>query len=517
MLRESSQRSISLSPYSGIYDAVVPQDHLLRKVKDNIDFSFVNPMLKKQYCEALGRPAKEPEMMFKLMFMKKIYDLSDVRVVSQAQTDMAVKYFLDLDPEAPMIDPSLMTKFRKLRITEDILEEMLRETVRQAIEKGIIKSKTIIMDSTHTQAAVRPKTVTQVLRELSRQLRREIYQNLYELSDKFPEKPEITAELDEEIDYTVRLLDAVAAGIENCDNQELQALYARIRELIDTDEIREIRSKDDEDARFGHKTPTSTFFGYKNHIAMTEERIIAGMEVTSGEEADVNCLIALSERAKNNGVDVKEIVGDRAYVSSGNLAYCDEMGISLIALTNPAVAASAEAKDDGFHFNKDANALQCPAGELSTCVHKKKAEKGDSTYWTYRFSRKKCNVCPQKDQCAAFRKRDSYYRVVVLSDKMQERLEFEKSEAFSKRLEIRSRIEEKNGEMKQAHGLRRADSMGLEAMRLQAYFTAFAVNAKRIVTLAAVNYPHMPSACKKLREFSPLQLFLLRFRRLRAA
>jgi len=76
------------------------------------DFSFVNPMLKKQYCEAFGRPAKEPAMMFKLMFMKKIYDLSHARLVSQAQTDMAVKYFLDLDPEAPMIDPSLMTKFR---------------------------------------------------------------------------------------------------------------------------------------------------------------------------------------------------------------------------------------------------------------------------------------------------------------------------------------------------------------------------------------------------------------------
>ena len=46
MLRENSQMRVSLSPYSGIYDAVVPQDHLLRKIKDTIDFSFVNPMLK---------------------------------------------------------------------------------------------------------------------------------------------------------------------------------------------------------------------------------------------------------------------------------------------------------------------------------------------------------------------------------------------------------------------------------------------------------------------------------------
>jgi len=199
MLRENDQIKMSLSSYSGIYDVVVPQDHLLRKIKDKIDFSFVNPMLRKQYCEAFGRPAAEPEMMFKLMFLKKMYDLSDTRLISQAQTDMAVKYFLDLDPEAPMIDPSLMTKFRKLRITEDILEEMLRETIHQAIQRGIIKSNTIIVDATHTVANARRVTPTQVLRELSKQLRREIYQHMTDLSTVFPEKPEITAELDTKI------------------------------------------------------------------------------------------------------------------------------------------------------------------------------------------------------------------------------------------------------------------------------------------------------------------------------
>ena len=50
-------------------------------------------------------------------------------------------------------------------------------------------------------------------------------------------------------------------------------------------------------------------------------------------------------------------------------------------------------------------------------------------------------------------------------------------------MKIRHRIEEKNGELKEAHGLRRADSRGLFAMSLQMYFTAFTVNIKRIVKL----------------------------------
>ena len=143
-------------------------------------------MLRKQYRKHVGRPAKEPEMMFKLLFLKKRYDLSDKILISSAQTDMAYKYFLDLEPEEKMIAPSLLTKFRKTRITEDILEEMLKETIQQALDKGLIKSGIIIVDSTHTNASVRAKSPAQILRDMSKQLRKEIYKSAYELSEKFP-------------------------------------------------------------------------------------------------------------------------------------------------------------------------------------------------------------------------------------------------------------------------------------------------------------------------------------------
>ena len=40
----------------------------------------------------------------------------------------------------------------------------------------------------------------------------------------------------------------------------------------------------DADARIGHKTEDSSFFGYKTHIAMSDERIITAATVTSGEK-----------------------------------------------------------------------------------------------------------------------------------------------------------------------------------------------------------------------------------------
>ena len=103
-------------------------------------------------------------MMFKQEFLKKIYDLSDEALIRDIKVNMAFKYFLGMNPEDEPVDSSLLTKFRKTRITEDILEEMLTEMVRQAIEKGLIKSRMVIVDATHSKASAKHETPTQILR-----------------------------------------------------------------------------------------------------------------------------------------------------------------------------------------------------------------------------------------------------------------------------------------------------------------------------------------------------------------
>ena len=128
--------------------------------------------------------------------------------------------------------------------------------------------------------------------------------------------------------------------------------------------------------------------------------------------------------------------------------------------------------------------LQCPAGELSTRVEKRTAKNGN-TYLRYIFSKVTCRKCPQREKCRVGRSnaKTRSYSITQASEKNLERLKFEESEYFQERMKIRHRIEEKNGELKEAHGLRKADSRGLFAMHLQMYFTAFTANVKRIVRL----------------------------------
>ena len=102
---------------------------------------------------------------------------------------MSFKFFLDMTPEEGVINPSSLTKFCKLRLKDtNLLDILISKTVGIAIEKGIIKSKTIIVDATHTKSRYNFKTPQQVLKEQAKALRQEVYKIDEKIKERFPEK-----------------------------------------------------------------------------------------------------------------------------------------------------------------------------------------------------------------------------------------------------------------------------------------------------------------------------------------
>ena len=86
-----NQQSLNLSPYSAIYDVVVPKDNMLRKINDLIDFSFGYEELKNNYCHDNGRNAIHPIRMFKYLLLKSIFSLSDIDIVARSQYGSGAK------------------------------------------------------------------------------------------------------------------------------------------------------------------------------------------------------------------------------------------------------------------------------------------------------------------------------------------------------------------------------------------------------------------------------------------
>ena len=296
------QQNLILSPYLGIYDLVVPQDNLLRKINILVDFSFIYDELRDKYCLDNGRTAISPVRMFKYLLLKSIFDISDVDVVERSKYDMSFKYFLDMAPEEAVIEPSSLTKFRRLRLKDiNLLDMLINKTVEIAIEKGIIKSSSIIVDSTHTNARYNQKSPRENLVEHSKRLRKAVYGIDEKMKEQFPSKVN-NGLLEDELEYCQKLMTVIENNETISNFPAVKEKLNMLKELV-ADDLEELELlSNDTDAKVGHKTADTAFFGYKTHIAMTEERIITAAVVTSGEKHDGKQLQELVEKSEQAGM-----------------------------------------------------------------------------------------------------------------------------------------------------------------------------------------------------------------------
>jgi len=482
------QQELLISKYIELYDILVSKDNFLRQINDLVDFSFVYDELLSNYSLDQGRGAKDPILMFKYLLLKTIYKVSDVDVVNRSLTDLSFKYFLNLAPEdTNLINPSSLTKFRKLRLVDmNLLDLLIEKTVQIAIKEGVLKSKTIIIDATHTKARYNQQSAREVLLQRAKQLRKEIYGVDESYKDKFPKKVS-SGLLEDVIEYCQKLSGVVNASPQLMPYAKIQERLNYLNEAIE-DDIEQLQLSKDADAKIGHKTADTSFFGYKSHIAMSDERIITSAIVTTGEKSDGKYLETLIEKSEKAGMEVEEILADAAYSGKDNIGYTKEKNIQLISRLNPAVSKGHRKKEDEFEFNKDADMFVCPSGHLAI----KKARTGKKNQnrnqiTTYYFDVAKCKTCSKRDGCYKEGAKSKTYSISIKSDLHKDQIVFEETDYFKERAKERYKIEAKNSELKHQHGYDVATSSGLIGMQMQGALTIFTVNVKRIMKLKAEN------------------------------
>jgi transposase len=479
------QQKLQLSEYSSLYSIIVPQDNLLRKINDLIDFSFIHDELENKYCHTNGRTTESPIRMFKYLLLKTIYTVSDVDVVDRSRFDMSFKYFLDMSPEEEVINPSSLTKFRKLRLKDtDLLNLLISKTVTIAIEKGIIRSKSIIVDATHTLSRTNPFSAIEVLPERSKQLRKAIYTFDEQWKEHMPKKNEDN-DLEKELAYCKELEKHVEKEESMCSIPAVKEKLNLLKETIQ-DAQENITLSKDTDARIGHKSAESSFFGYKTHLAMTEERIITAAVVTSGEKGDGPELPELLEISQENGIDVDTVIGDAAYSGKENIKLTSEQNIKIVAKLNPSITQGFRKEEDKFDYNKDADLYVCPAGHMAIRKARQgKKNSGKNQVDTYYFDVEKCKTCPLNQGCYKDGAETKSYSVSIKSDLHQEQAAFQETDYFKEKSKHRYKIEAKNSELKNVHGYGRASSYGITNMQMQGAIAIFTVNLKRILKLTS--------------------------------
>lgn len=480
------QQEFQYSEYSSLYDLIVPKENLLRKINEVIDFSFVYNELVNKYCHTNGRTAESPIRMFKYLLLKTIYNISDVDVVERSRFDMSFKYFLDMSPEEDVINPSSLTKFRKLRLKDtDLLNLLISKTVTIAIEKGVIRSKSIIVDATHTLSRSNPFSAMEMLRERSKQLRKTIYMYDEEWKERMPRK-NVDNDLEKELAYCKELERIIEKEQSISSIPAVQEKLNILKETVE-DTQENITLSKDEDAKIGYKSAESSFFGYKTHLAMTEERIITAAVVTSGEKGDGPELPKLLEISRENGIEVDTIIGDAAYSGKENIKLTSELNIKLVAKLNPSITQGFRKNEDKFDYNKDAAMFVCPAGHMAIRKAREgKKNRGKNQVDTYYFDVEKCKTCPLRNGCYKEGSKTKTYSVSIKSDIHKEQIVFQETEYFKENAKNRYKIEAKNGELKNVHGYDRAIAYGINnmQMQMQSAIAIFAVNLKRIIKMS---------------------------------
>ncbi|WP_054955286.1 IS1182 family transposase [Paenibacillus dakarensis] len=481
MIRQ--QQTLVLSPYAALYDIVVPKDNMLRQINELVDFAFIYKELEEKYCLDNGRNAIDPIRMFKYLLLKAIYELSDKDIVERSKYDLSFKFFLGMAPEDPVIDPSSLTKFRKLRLKDmNLLDMLIGQTVALAMKQGILKSTSIIVDATHTKSRYNQKSPQEILQERARKLRKVVYSLDESLKAKMPAK-NVNNVLEDEIIYCQKLVAFVEEESGIAQMPKIAEPFNLLKETIE-DDVEQLSLAADPDARVGHKSADSAFFGYKTHLAMTEERIITAAIITTGEKNDGKQLQMLIEKSQAAGMQVETVIGDTAYSEKDNLIYTKQNEIELVAKLNPLITQGARRKEDEFLFNKDAGMYVCPAGHMA--IRKaRQGKKGVSKNQqdTYFFDVEICKRCLFKEGCYTEGAKSKTYSVTVKSEEHLEQKAFQDTEYFRAKSKERYKIEAKNSELKHGHGYDVATSSGLLGMQLQGAMAIFAVNLKRILKL----------------------------------
>jgi hypothetical protein len=115
-------------------------------------------------------------------------------------------------PEDYVINPSSLTKFRKLRLKDaDLLNLLINQTVSIATQKDIIKFRSIIVDATHSLSRSNLYSALEVLRERSKLLRRAVHAIDEDMKTLMQEKNE-SSDLEKEISYCKELQKIIGAN-----------------------------------------------------------------------------------------------------------------------------------------------------------------------------------------------------------------------------------------------------------------------------------------------------------------
>ena len=132
----------------------VRENHPLRKIRALADEALKNlsERFDGMYSQT-GRPSIPPEKLLRAQLIQMLYSIRSERLLmEEIDYSMLFRWFVGMNLDEPVWDPTVFTKNRNRLLEGDVAREFLGEVVRQAQAKGLTSDEHFTIDGTLIEA-----------------------------------------------------------------------------------------------------------------------------------------------------------------------------------------------------------------------------------------------------------------------------------------------------------------------------------------------------------------------------
>ncbi len=414
-------------------DERIPSNHILRKMRNQIDFDFIYKEVKDLYG-GNGNVSVPPPAILKMMLLLILYNVrSERELMNTLPMRLDWLWFLDYDLDSEVPNHSVLSKARN-RWGVEAFQRFFERIVWQCVKAGLVDGSKLFMDSSLVQADASNNSVIKINKEA---LSVHLVKGFNELESRLEEKEMPDAN------------QGTKTGPTN----------------------KSYHSTTDPDASVTRQGRGSRNLRYKAHRSVdVKTEVITATEVTPGEVNEAHLLTTLLAMHQDNTQATAEtVVADMKYGIANNYLACCDLGVKAHI---PDLKKSHNDFQDIFHeedfqYQPETDTYLCPAGNYL----KKSSYKANRDVYEYRCSSKVCRNCSLVTQCTKSKNSRTLHR-----HRRQEDLDKMRNAAQSQmaKQDIRTRqhLMERSFARATRYGFKRARWRMLWRVQIQEYLTA---------------------------------------------
>jgi transposase len=274
----------------------------LNRLLAEADFDrIIEKICEPHYHNQLGRPSIPPGVYFRMLLVGYFEGIGSQRGIAWRCGDsLSLREFLGVPLSEDTPDHSSLTRVRD-RLPLEVHAAVFQLVLQLMAEKGLLKGKTVAVDSTTLEANAAMKSI----------VRRDTGEDWN--------------------DYLRRLLKE-EQGIENPTDEELRRFDRQRKNKRVSNE--EWVSSTDPQSRIAKMKDGRTHLAYKaEHVVDLETEVVLAASIRKADEADTDTIVDSVIEAQANlseagiEVEIKEAVADKGYHATDTLELADSLGV----------------------------------------------------------------------------------------------------------------------------------------------------------------------------------------------